>query len=107
MNNTKWREVLAVLANSENLRSPIRWRFVDDERIFYQPVPPAGSLLVYSLPDMLPAPFALYNEIDWIEVPSQEDGRNDLDKLWSELWGLGFLPLSRSNSCLRITGYIW
>ena len=113
MNNTKWWEVFSALRRSPQLRSPIRWHFVGDERIFVAWVPSGSKLLATTLPDDLPYPFGPYREIDWIEVPDtyqQESSQprvNDLEALAAELQTLGQLPLARTATTLRISGYSW
>ena len=112
MSDTKWREVFHLLDDSRHLRSPIRWHFVGDERIFVARVPSA-PLLATKLPDALPYPYGPYREIDWIEVPGTHQqqallpSENDLDALEAELQTLGQLPLVRSAEALRISGYSW
>jgi len=113
MNDSKWREVFSLLGSSPHLRTPVRWRFVRDDRVFFDPVPPASWLLAKHLPDTLPSPYGPYREIDWIEIPAQHQvdrwvtHKNDLDALMTELRELGQLPLSRSDSAIRISGYEW
>lgn len=112
MNDTKWKEVLATLSRSGNLRTPIRWRFVCTDQLYVAKVPRAEILLANYLPDDLPYPYGPYRHIDWIEVPPDDPtGRtpatNDLAALTAELVTLGQLPLFQTDSGLKIAGYIW
>lgn len=104
MNNTKWRELFSVLGHSTHLKGPLRWHFVDVDRVFTEPAPSTTRFFEDRLPDVLPSPCSPYREIDWIEIPKEG---NDLELLALELKKLGQLPLSRSESGLRISGYVW
>src|SRR4030095_5915338 len=112
MNDTKWREVLSVISNSANVRTEIRWAFVGENDLVVASVPPADSLLRTCLPRVFPYHCGPYRQIDSIEVPATDPtGRtsntNDLDGLAAELKNLGQLPLTYSESGLRITSYVW
>ncbi len=114
MNNTKWREVLLVLRRSQHLVTPIHWKFVLSSSSYFRSVPSLHGLSLHPecLPDELPYPYGPYREIDWIEIPpsdptSTPTKHNDLDALTGELQTLGQLPLTRTESGLRISGYVW
>lgn len=84
-----------------------------DERVSSASAPHASELLPKHLPDSLPYPYGPYREIDWIEIPAQHSAdrwvtrTNDLDALMAELRELGQLPLTRTDSAIRISGYEW
>jgi len=114
MNNLKWREVFSTLARSQHLNTPICWRFIRSERSFFCVVPSLNGLSLHPerLPDELPYPYGPYREIDWIEIPPSDPTAtlpkyNDLDALANELGALGQLPLDRTETGLRISGYLW
>jgi hypothetical protein len=42
-----------------------------DDRIFVQPLPPAGAVLERMFGDVLPYPYGPFREIEWIEIPAE------------------------------------
>jgi hypothetical protein len=62
MSNARWRKLFAALRELEV--GPLRWKFVRDDNVFVQPVPPAHAVLERTLGDVLPHPYGPYREIE-------------------------------------------
>jgi hypothetical protein len=98
MSDAKWRKLFAVLAGLE--LGPVRWKFVRDDRVFEQPVPPARAILERSLGDVLPDPYVPYREIEWIEIPPERTAGAA-----EALAAVGQFPIQVSATGLRVIGY--
>ena len=81
---------------------PIRWKFVRDDRVFEQPVPPARAILERSLGDVLPDSYVPYREIEWVEVPADRSAG-----VVDALAAAGRFPVREHPDGVRVVGYTW
>lgn len=100
MSNAKWQKLFAALRESGV--GMLRWKFVRDERVFMQPVPPLHAVLERSLGDVLPSPYSAYSEIEWIEVPTE-----DAVGVVESLGAVAKFPIQQCDTGVRITAYTW
>lgn len=100
MSDAKWRKLFAALAALGV--GPVRWKFIRDDRVFEQPVPPAHAVLERSLGDVLPDPYVPYREIDWVEVPADRAAG-----VAAALAAVGEYPVREHEGGIRIVGYSW
>ena len=100
MSNTKWRKVFAALL--ELGVGPVRWKFVGDDHVFVQSVPPAHAVLERMLGDVLPYPYGQYREIEWVEVPAARAAG-----VIEALAAVGQFPVRQCDTGLRVVGYTW
>ena len=100
MSDAKWRKLF------ESLRElgvgPLRWKFIRDDRIFVQPVPPAPAVLERMLDDVLPYPYGPFREIEWVEIPA-ERGAGVVEALSA----VGQFLIHQGELGVRVVGYTW
>ena len=100
MSDARWLALFAALRSAGV--SEVRWKFVRDDRVFFQPVPDDTELFADRLGDVLPAPHAAFREIEWLEVPSQRA------ELFATLRSSGKeFPWRESAEGLRLVAYEW
>ena len=116
MSNAKWRKLFIGLQGAV---SGVKWKFINDERIFTAPIPSETDLLEDSFGDVMPCPYGAYKEIDWILIPAtyadpQSDEKrplpekkNKLELIKKELQRLGNFPLEQSAEGIKVMGYKW
>jgi Family of unknown function (DUF6678) len=113
MNETKWREVLAVLRAPESVIKRVRLKFIDSEHV----IDSGGRFfLMPHACDGFPGPFE-YREIEWLEVPERyiEKRGNagtpaiervqDVSRFREAVGRLGRLPITETKNGFRIVGY--
>ena len=100
MSNARWRKLFAALR--ELGVGPLRWKFVGDDRVFVQPVPPAQAVLERTLGDVLPYPYGPYREIEWVEMPAE-----CAIGVIAALAAVGQFPVQQSRSGVPVAGYTW
>jgi len=100
MSDAKWRKLLAALRELDI--GPLRWKFIREDRVFVQPVPPAHAVLERTLGDVLPYPYGPFREIEWVEVPAERAAG-----VVEALATLGQFPIQRLDSGVRVVGYTW
>jgi hypothetical protein len=100
MSDAKWRKLFAALRELDV--GPLRWKFIRDDRVFAQPVPPAPEVLERTLGDVLPYPYGPFREIEWVEVPA---GR--AAGVVEALAAVGQFPVRQLDSGVRVIGYTW
>src|SRR4051812_1391243 len=100
MSDAKWRKLFAALAALDV--GPVRWKFIRDDRVFEQPVPPAHAVLERSLGDVLPDPYVPYREIEWIEVPADRAAG-----VVDALAAIGQFPVREHPDGVRVVAYTW
>ena len=114
MNNTKWREVFALLASGAPEIRRVRFKFVDSEYVIDSNgrMPPVND----SWCDGFPGPFQ-YREVEWMEVPREYSVRlgnggtplqtrnQEIERFLESLKSLGKLPIKESSAGFRIVAY--
>ena len=125
MSNTKWRKLFVMLdqpGQTLNLEQ-IVVKFIDNEHVHRIPVPKQTALQVpWSFINLFPfGPVAL-SDIEWIEFPAEAECGNpsptgtgrvpqtrvaqDIDRIEAIIAGLGRYPMERTDTSIRITGYV-
>jgi hypothetical protein len=100
MSDAKWRMLFAALRESGI--GLLRWKFIRDDRIFVEPVPPAHAVLERTLGDVLPYPYGPFREIEWVEVPAER-----AVGVIEALAAFGQFPVQQVDSGVRVVGYTW
>ena len=100
MSNAKWRKLFAALLELDV--GPLRWKFLRDDRVFVQLVPPAPAILERTLGDVLPYPYGPFREIEWVEVPAER-----ASGVVEALAKVSQFPIQQLDSGVRVVGYSW
>jgi hypothetical protein len=100
MSNAKWRKLFAALRGCAV--GHLRWKFLRDDRVFVQLLPPPVAVLEQTLGDVLPYPHGPFREIEWIEIPVQLAAG-----LIEALAAVGQFPLEQHDTGVRVIGYTW
>jgi hypothetical protein len=100
MSDAKWRKLFATLRSLGV--GPLRWKFIHDDRVFAEPVPPAPEVLERTLGDVLPYPYGPFREIEWVEVPAERAAG-----VVAALAAVGQFPVQQLDSGVRVIGYSW
>lgn len=99
MSNSKWLSLFTTLRAAGV--GAVRWKFVHSDRIFVEPVPPADALRPTGLADVLPAPYASFREIEWLEVTGSQSLYTQLRETEKAF------PWCESEGGLRVVAYEW
>ena len=100
MSDAKWRKLFEALR--ELGFGPLQWKFIRDDRVFVQPVPPATAVLERTLGDVLPYPYGPFREIEWVEIPAERAAA-----VVESLIAIGRFPIHQGESGVRVVGYDW
>jgi len=100
MSGAKWRKLFAVLRACGV--GSLRWKFVGDDHVFLDSVPPASEVLERMLGDVLPYPYGPFREIEWVEVPAERAAG-----VVAALAAVGQFPVQQLDSGVRVIGYTW
>src|SRR5262245_30318569 len=95
MSDAKWRKLFAAWRGAAI--GALRWKFIRDDRVFVQSVPPPDAILEKTLGDVLPYPYGPYREIEWVEASNE-----DAERAANCLNAIGQFPLDHSSSGLRV-----
>ena len=100
MSDAKWLALFETLRCANT--GEIRWKFVSDERVFTQSIPDVGQLLPDRFGDVLPAPYGPFREIEWVEVPADQEALYERLRTAAKQF-----PWQESASGLRLVAYEW
>ena len=100
MSNAKWRKLFAALWELGGVG--LNWKFLRDDRVFSGSSPPPYAILEETLGDVMHAPYAVYREIEWVEV-----SRAQADAVEHKLSQVGHYPLVRTATGMRVIAYDW
>jgi uncharacterized protein DUF6678 len=113
MNDTKWREVFAILCSDPNLTA-CRWKLLGEEPVLGRL--PREDRIFSDLIDTMLGPIQ-FSDIEWVEIPSCWDQRPDITRFHPvegtnkfehalrELGKLGRLTIESSEGGFRLYGY--
>lgn len=117
MSDTKWRKLFVVLREFSPPLPEVQWKFVNEERVHVAEIP--RDLMEKGFGDVLPSPYGLYKDIEWIFIPEsftdprQDEKRplptkkNDLVAILNALENAGQFPLEKLEDGVKIVGYKW
>jgi hypothetical protein len=100
MSNARWLALFEKLREQEVRR--LQWKFLDDEKVFEAYLPDTSNLLPERFADILPAPYGLYRDIEWIEIPNLTPEQATALTNWKKS-----IPWAKSPSGLRVVAYTW
>jgi hypothetical protein len=100
MSNAKWLALFAALREAGI--AIVRWKFIQHAHIFVHPIPGETELVANGFGDVLPAPYATFRELEWLEVPAVHS------ELFARLRASHkAFPWQESAEGLRVVAYEW